>query len=110
MNTREDAVQEDMQALRNDLGQLRKDLAAMAGTLKEIGSEVGDDALNRVRATASKARTQADRAAARARAEAERAAESVSETIEERPPCQHSRRLCDRHGARCALRPPAIGG
>lgn len=72
MNVRE--ADKDLDALRAEMAQLRKDLASMAGTVKGMASEVGADAYQRVRATADEARHRA-----------ERAAEDVSQTIEERP-------------------------
>lgn len=74
MNVREEASPQDIQALRNELGQLRKDLSAMAGTMKDMAEELGADTLERVRNTASKVR-----------ARAESAAGDVTETIEQRP-------------------------
>jgi ElaB/YqjD/DUF883 family membrane-anchored ribosome-binding protein len=74
MTVRDEVAQKDIDALRAELGQLRKDLSAMAGTLKGIAGDVGADAYQRVRTTAEQARQRA-----------ERAAEDVSSTIEERP-------------------------
>lgn len=74
MTVRDEATQKDIEALHAELGQLRKDMASMAGTLRDMASDFGASAYQRVRASASEARHRA-----------ERAAEEVSSTIEERP-------------------------
>jgi Uncharacterized conserved protein len=74
MNTKEEIAAQDIQALRNELSQLRKDFSSMAGRWKDLAGEIGSDAYDGVRATAGKVRTRA-----------ESMAEEVTDTIEHRP-------------------------
>lgn len=74
MDVHEELTAKDVQALRLELQQLRNDFAAMGRTLSDIAGHFGDDAYQRVR-----------HGAERARAQAEKAAETVTHTIEERP-------------------------
>jgi ElaB/YqjD/DUF883 family membrane-anchored ribosome-binding protein len=74
MDTNEEAVQRDTDALRADLAQLRSDLSSLSTTLREAAGGLGADAYAQVRETAQ-----------RARAEAERRAEDLTATMSERP-------------------------
>lgn len=64
----------DTEALRMEMNQVRDDLAAVVQTLKEMGSERGAEAFERLRSSAD-----------RARSEGERMAQSVSRELEQRP-------------------------
>lgn len=60
--------------LREEINQLQSDMAAIAGTLKDLGVEGGNKAYARVRESAE-----------RAKGDAQDAAASVSRRIEEKP-------------------------
>ena len=62
------------ETLREEVRQLRADMAAIAKTLKDIGAEGGSKVYDRVREQAS-----------RVKGEAEQAASTVGRQIEERP-------------------------
>jgi ElaB/YqjD/DUF883 family membrane-anchored ribosome-binding protein len=62
------------EALREEIERLRADMAAIAGTLKNMGIEGGSKVYERVREQAE-----------RAKGEAEQAATAVGRQIEERP-------------------------
>ena len=62
------------EALREEIERLRADIAAIAGTLKNMGIEGGSKVYERVREQAE-----------RAKGEAEQAATAVGRQIEERP-------------------------
>ncbi|MFO1127848.1 MAG: hypothetical protein U1E66_05350 [Rhodospirillales bacterium] len=74
MDTAEDIVQRNAEALRTEVGQLRKELSAMAAKVKHLVGEKGDDAYSRVQATAASAREKA-----------EQASQGASRVIEDRP-------------------------
>jgi ElaB/YqjD/DUF883 family membrane-anchored ribosome-binding protein len=67
-------AEQDTQNLRNEVEQLRTDLRSLTDTVKDIASDRGEEARERLRAGASVAR---DRAA--------RAEKAVEHQIEERP-------------------------
>ncbi len=62
------------ETLREEIERLRADMAAIAGTLKDMGAEGGSKVYGRVREQAE-----------RAKGEAEHAATAVGKQIEERP-------------------------
>ena len=74
MNAHEELGSTDMEALRQELAQLRTDFSVMTKTLKGLAGDARSEAYARVRDGADKARVQA-----------ERAADTVSHSIEERP-------------------------
>ena len=63
MNSREEAWQKDVEAVRSDLAPLRTDLSVMGETVKDIVGEPGSQALERARETTRMARERAERAA-----------------------------------------------
>ncbi|MBK8209871.1 MAG: hypothetical protein IPK78_07660 [Rhodospirillales bacterium] len=74
MNARDDMASKDVEALRQEMAQLRNDFSAMTQTLKDIAGDAGSEAYARVRERAGQARVQA-----------EKAADQVTHSIEERP-------------------------
>jgi ElaB/YqjD/DUF883 family membrane-anchored ribosome-binding protein len=69
-----DAETATAETLRDEIERLRADMAAIAGTLKDLGVEGGSKVYGRVRERAE-----------RVRGEAEQAANAVGQKIEERP-------------------------
>ena len=69
-----DAETVTSETLREEINQLRSDMAAIARTLKDLGAEGGSKVYERLHETAE-----------RARGEAEEAAASVSKRIEDKP-------------------------
>ena len=69
-----DADTDAAETLREEINQLRADMAAIAATLKNMGAEGGSRMYERLRESAE-----------RAKGEAEHAAASVGQRIEEKP-------------------------
>jgi ElaB/YqjD/DUF883 family membrane-anchored ribosome-binding protein len=74
MNARDDVASKDVEALRQEIAQLRTDFSALTRTMKDIAGDAGSEAYARVREKAGQARVQA-----------EKAADQVTQSIEERP-------------------------
>jgi ElaB/YqjD/DUF883 family membrane-anchored ribosome-binding protein len=74
MDTPEELLQKDAEALRAEVGRLRNDLSTMANTVKGLVADMGQETYSKARATA---------AAARQRAEL--ASDSATRAIEDRP-------------------------
>ena len=74
MNARDEVASKDVEALRQEMAQLRTDFSTMTKTLKDIAGDAGTEAYARMRERAGKARVQA-----------EKAADQVTQSIEERP-------------------------
>ncbi len=74
MDARDELGSKDMDALRQELAQLRTDFSVMTKTLKGMAGDARTEAYAKVRDGADKARVQAGKAA-----------DQVSTSIEERP-------------------------
>jgi ElaB/YqjD/DUF883 family membrane-anchored ribosome-binding protein len=67
-------MDKDVEALRDEITALRKDLGAVVHTIKDMGAERGTAAYERMQ-----------QAAERARAQGHKAADSVADSVEQRP-------------------------
>ncbi|TVR97469.1 MAG: hypothetical protein EA406_09560 [Rhodospirillales bacterium] len=74
MDAKETKDVKDAEALRMEVNQLRDDLSAVIHTLKEMGSERGAAAFERLRSSADRARSESDRMA-----------QAVARELEHRP-------------------------
>lgn len=73
-DVRDDPKSRDVEALKLEMEKLRADVAATTRTLRDLGGSLGEQAADRVRETAG-----------RARAKVSKTADDVGHQIEERP-------------------------